>query len=172
AIRPMRTAPGGHPRATRTPCRTTERGLRNRSEFGDLASGVDGGPIKRDAGKPRIPASPGALPLTTSRGWDRGGRSAALEVLADQELQRAEVSLREVLEAPPARGGRVVGRIEALDDPQQVLGVLAQLHLDGGAERRVAGQGQRGLGPVAVRLDQRAEAEPLEPLRHRAPVPA
>ena len=89
-----------------------------------------------------------------------------------EELQGAEVAFGQVLEASPARGDRVVGSIETFDDSQQVLGVLAQFQLYRAAERRVAGKRQRCLGPVAVRLDERAEAEPLEPLSHRAPIPS
>ena len=50
--------------------------------------------------------------------------------------------------------------------------ILAELQLHRAAERRVVGQGQGSLPPVAIGLDQRAEAEPLEPLGHRAPVPS
>ena len=53
-----------------------------------------------------------------------------------------------------------------------MLGVLAELQLHRSTERRVAGQGQGGLGPVAARVDQGAKPETLEPLSHRAPVPA
>src|SRR5438309_12131091 len=94
-------------------------------------------------------------------GSDLGGR-AAVEVLSDQQLQGAEMALRQVLEAPAAGDDRLIRRFESLDRPEQVLVVFAELQLHGGAEDRVAGQGQRRLGPVAARIDQRPKAQPLE----------
>src|SRR5438128_9905976 len=102
---------------------------------------------------------------------DAGARRTALEVLADQELERAKVALGQVLEAPPACGKGGFGGVESRNGSQEVLVVLGELQLHGAAQRRVAGQSQRGLAPIAAALDKRAEAEALEPLRHRAPVP-
>src|SRR5947209_14725169 len=93
-------------------------------------------------------------------------------MLADEELEGAEVALGEVLEASAARGDRLVRRAEALDDPQQVLGVFPKLQLDRPGERRLAGQRQGGLCAVTARVDQRPESEALESLGDRASVPA
>src|SRR3989442_1474848 len=119
-------------------------------------------------GEPRIPA---AWPRVLAARSDAGARRTALEVLADQELERAEVALGQVLEAPPACGKGGFGGVESRNGSQEVLVVLGELQLHGAAQRRVAGQSQRGLAPIAAALDKRAEAEALEPLRHRAPVP-
>src|SRR2546425_859364 len=119
-------------------------------------------------GLPRIPA---AGPRIARVGSDARGWRTALEVLADQQVERAEVALGQVLEATPARGDGGLGGVESLDGSQQVLVILAELQLYGAGERRVAGQCQGGLRHVAAGLDQRAEAEALEPLSHRAPVP-
>src|SRR6058998_4357560 len=90
-------------------------------------------------GDSRIPALTSALPASTGR-LDLHGRRAAIEVLADEQLERAEMSLGEVLEALPAGGDRLVRRAETLDDSQQVLGVLAELQLHHARKRRVARQ--------------------------------
>src|SRR5256886_9482366 len=127
-----------------------------------------GGTPSPDAGRA---AHPRAWPRVLADRLDAGARRTALEVLADQELERAEVALGQVLEAPPARGKGGFGGVESRDGSQEVLVVLGELQLHGAAQRRVAGQSQRGLAPVAAALDKRAEAEALEPLRHRAPVP-
>src|SRR2546425_4505880 len=94
-------------------------------------------------------------------GSDARGWRTALEVLADQQVERAEVALGQVLEATPARGDGGLGGVESLDGSQQVLVILAELQLYGAGERRVAGQCQGGLRHVAAGLDQRAEAEAL-----------
>src|SRR3990170_3107444 len=121
-----------------------------------------------DAGNPCVPRTRRGAPRTPAG----SAAGSALEVLPDEKLERAEVALREVLEAPAAGGDGGLGALEALDDPQQVLVVLAELQLHAPDERRVAGQGQRGPRAVAAGLDQGAEAEALEPLRHGAAVPA
>ena len=77
---------------------------------------------------------------------------------ADQDLERAEVALGQILEAAPAGGDGGLGGIEGGDGPQQVLVVLDQLQLDGAGQRRLAGQRGRRLGTVAARVDQRLEA--------------
>src|SRR5439155_1238079 len=129
--------------------------------------GRDGVGVMR--GEPRIAA---LEPRVHAGSWsDAGFRGLSLEALADQELERAEVTLGQVLEAPPARGQRGFDGVDALDGPQQVLVVFGKLQLHGAAERRVAGQLQRGLPPIPTGLDQRTEAQALESLRHRAPVP-
>src|SRR5438876_9435363 len=61
-------------------------------------------------------------------------RRRPLEGLADQELERAEVALGEVLEPAPAGGDGGLGSLEAGDRAEQVLVVLAQLRSE---ERRV-----------------------------------
>src|SRR5881396_2408404 len=99
-------------------------------------------------------------------------RRRPLEGLADQELERAEVALGEVLEPATAGGDGGLGAIEAGDRAEQVLVVLAQLQLDGPGERRVAGQLQRRPVAVAAGVDQRAEAQALQPLGDGAAVPA
>src|SRR5206468_5522661 len=99
-------------------------------------------------------------------------RRRPLEGLADQELERAEVALGEVLEPAPAGGDGGLGSLEAGDRAEQVLVVLAQLQLDGPGEYGIAGELARGAGAVAVGVDQGAEAQALEPLGHGAPVPA
>src|SRR2546427_795815 len=96
-------------------------------------------------------------------------RRRPLEGLADQELERAEVALGEVLEPAPAGGDGGLGRVEAGDRAEQVLVVLAQLQLDGPGEHGIAGELTRGAGAVAVGVDQGAEAQALEPLGHGAP---
>src|SRR6266705_53998 len=85
------------------------------------------GAWRRDAGISRIPASP-------RERSDARGRGATGEELADQKLQRSEVAVGQVLEAPAARSDGVVGSGEAPDDLRQVLGVLAELQLDGPTE--------------------------------------
>src|SRR2546425_12773476 len=91
-------------------------------------------------GEPRIPA---AWPRVLAGRSDASAGSTALEVLADQELERAKVALGQVLEAPPARGKGGFGGVESCNGSQQVLVVLGELQLHGAAERRVAGQSQR-----------------------------
>src|SRR5437899_1302086 len=125
----------------------------------------------RSAGCGESPASPHGSRVSPSPESDASASRTTLEVLADQELERAEVALGQVLEAPPARGQRGLDGIESLDGSQQMLVVFGELQLHGAAERRVAGQLQRRLPPIAAGLDERAEGQALEPLRHGAPVP-
>src|SRR5262245_3278783 len=165
ATRPMRRGARRGRRATREPRPWAMRESAGTSRVQGLGRRKIGRAKRRGAGNSRIPASP-------RRGSDARGRRAPGERLADQELQRSEVTLGEVLEAPAARGDGLVGRGEAFDYLREVLGVLAELQLDRPAERGVGGQRQRRLLPIAARLDQRAEAEALEPLGHRAPVPS
>src|SRR5262249_17885036 len=96
------------PRATRTPQAARGLAMRECSEFDYLASAwgrVARGPTRG------FPASPHTLPRIPARGdgeakaterSDLGFRGATLEVLADEELERAEVPLGEILESPAA----------------------------------------------------------------------
>src|SRR2546422_8907863 len=95
-----------------------------------------------------------------------------LEVLPDQDLERAEVAVGEVLEPAPAGGDGGLGSVEAGDRAEQVLVVLAQLQLDGPGEHGIPGEPPPGAGAVAAGGDQGAGPQALEPPGHRAPVPA
>src|SRR2546427_907795 len=124
-------------------------------------------------GRPRIPAR---VPRQAGevRGWRRrsGRRRAAVEVLADEGLEGAEVALGEVLEAASRRGDGGLGGVESGHGAEEVFVVLAELELDGPGELGIAGKVEGGAGPISTGLDQRAEAQPLEPLGDRAPVPS
>src|SRR5262249_15416124 len=165
ATRPMRRGARPGRRATREPRPWVMREGAGRSRVQGLGWRKIVRTKRRGAGNSRIPAS-------LHRGSDARGRRAPGERLADQELERSEVTLGQVLEASAARGDGLVGRGEALDYFREVLGVLAELQLHRPADRGVTGQRQRRLLPVAARLDQRAEAEALEPLVHGTPVPS
>src|SRR5437899_1808132 len=119
-------------------------------------------------GRPRIPAR---VPRQAGevRGWRRrsGRRRAAVEVLADEGLEGAEVALGEVLEAASRRGDGGLGGVEPGHGAEQVLVVLAELELDGPGELRGAGEVQGGAGPIPPGLHQRAKAQSREPLRDR-----
>src|SRR3989442_4810242 len=99
-------------------------------------------------------------------------RRRPLEVLPDQELERAEVAVGEGLGTAPAGGDGGLGSVEAGDRAEQVLVVLAQLQLDGPGEHGIAGELTRGAGAVAAGVDQGAEAQAPEPPGHGAPGPA
>src|SRR6267378_1539269 len=125
---------------------------------------------------PRI----GPASRRTSRGWGpavrgepmKSPRALTRELLPNQKLERAEMAVGEVLEPAPAGGDGGLGAVEAGDRAKQVLVVLAQLQLDGAGERRIAGQLQRRPVAVAAGVDQRAEAQALQPLGDGAAVPA
>src|SRR5439155_5934876 len=123
----------------------------------------------RRGDSPHPRTSSGASPR--GRVLDLHGRRAAVEVLANEQLERAEMALRKILEASPARGDGFLGRAETLDHPQQVLGILAELQLHRPTERRIARQLQGRLAAVPTRVDERPEPEALESLGDRAPVP-
>src|SRR6185436_3822756 len=65
-----------------------------------------------------------------------------------------------------------IGGLEAVDRAEQMLVIFAQLQLDGAAEGRVAGELRGRARRIAASIDERTEAEALQPLRHGAAVPA
>src|SRR5205814_58348 len=124
-----------------------------------------GAPRRGDVpASPRVEARPGFVGTLRARGG-MGGHIGAPHVMAsNQELERAEVAVGEVLEPATAGGDGGLGAVEAGDRAKQVLVVLAQLQLDGAGERRIAGQLQRRAVAVAAGIDQRAKAQALQPL--------
>src|SRR5688572_20168491 len=90
----------------------------------------------------------------------------------EEGLEGAEVTLGQILEAPPAGGEGGVERVTRLDGPEQMLVVLAQLHLDGPGERRIAREIVRRARRVTTRVDEGVKAESFQVLGHRAPIPA
>src|SRR5947207_14807726 len=96
-------------------------------------------------GRPRIPARVPRQAGEVRRRRRRSGRGrAAVEVLADEGLEGAEMALGEVLEAASRRRDGGLGGIEPGHGAEQVLVVLAELELDGPGELRVAGEVQGG----------------------------
>src|SRR5207244_7503057 len=117
-VRPVQSGVRWGGKATRTPCPAEAREFDGRPRVQRLGRRKTGRAWRRDAGNSRIPASP-------RERSDARGRGAPGEELADQKLQRSEVAVGQVLEAPAARRDGVVGSGEAPDDLRQVLGVLA-----------------------------------------------
>jgi len=79
--------------------------------------------------------------------------------------------IRQVFESAFAIEEGLIHGCEWLDRGQEVIIVVHQLEFDRPREGGVARQLYRSLGLVAACFDQNLEAQPLEPLRHRAPVP-
>src|SRR5206468_12068485 len=105
-------------------------------------------------GEPRIPA---AWPRVLAGRSDASARRTALEVLADPQLERANVALGQVLEAPPARGKGGFGGVEPRNGSHGVLVVLGEHELHGAAQRRGAGQRRCATASIAAALHDRAQ---------------
>ena len=79
--------------------------------------------------------------------------------------------IRQVLESPFAVEQGFLHGCERLDRGHEVIVVVHQLELDCSREGGISRQCGRSLSLVTVCFDQRLEAQSLEPLRDRAPVP-
>jgi len=92
-------------------------------------------------------------------------------MLPDQCFDRSEVSIRQVLEAPSAVEEGFVGGGEGIDHGHEVIVVVHELEFDSSQMARIAGDGEGGLGLVAVGFNKGLEAEALQSLSDGAAVP-
>ena len=81
------------------------------------------------------------------------------------------MSVGKVFEAPFAIEESLVGGGEGFDHGHEVAVIVHELQFDGPQMAGIAGDGQCGFRLITTSLDQRLEAEALQSLRHRAPVP-
>ena len=79
----------------------------------------------------------------------------------NQRLDCSEVTVGEIFEAPFAIEEGLVGCGEGFDDGHEVGVVVHELQLNGSQMALIAGDGQRSFRVIALRLDQRLEAEAL-----------
>lgn len=82
------------------------------------------------------------------------------------------MSIRQVFETPFAIDERLARCGEGFDHGHEMAVVVHELQLDGSQVDGIAGDGHRGFSMISIGLDQRLEAEPLQSLCDRAPVPA
>ena len=119
-----------------------------------------------------MPVSQGQYLKESGSGSFRPARLCSGKSFAHQSLDRGEVSFGKILEAPFAFGEGCLGDGEWLNHRQQMAVVIHQFEFDHAEVAWIAGDRQGGFGLVAVGVDQRLEAEALEPLRDSAAVPA
>src|SRR5262249_56751806 len=132
---------GGPRRATGEPL----SGANDSAVFGRVA-------IVTMRGDPRIPA----------RDPHAGTGCRLLELLADQELQRAEVAVGQVLEATATNGDGGLGGRETLDRAEQVLVGLRELDLHRARPPRLPRPGERPPSPLAPNGHQRPQTPALQ----------
>lgn len=80
--------------------------------------------------------------------------------------------IRQVFEAPFAIDECLIGGGEGFDHGHEMAVVVHEFELDDSQVARIAGDSQCGVSLIAIGIDQRLEAEPLQPLCDGAPVPA
>jgi len=94
-----------------------------------------------------------------------------MKMLPHQCLDRSEVAIGEVFEAPLTIEEGFARCGEGFDYGHEVIVVVHEFQLNGSQMTRITCDGECGIGLIAGCLDQRLEAEALQSLRHGTTVP-